>query len=208
MKVALAQLNYRVGDFEGNSKKIINAIKDAVSQQCDLIVFAELAVCGYPPLDFLDYSDFVKKCTSAVTEIARHCTDITAIVGGPALNPDINGKNIFNAAYVLSGGIIQKTVAKSLLPTYDVFDEYRWFESGREFENVNVKDCRIALTVCEDLWNMDADPLYINWPMDELTKDKPALMINIAASPFSYSHAADRKIILEKNKISIGANLV
>jgi NAD+ synthase (glutamine-hydrolysing) len=199
MKIALAQLNYHIGNFEFNSNKIINAIDRAANEKCDLIVFAELAVCGYPPLDFLDYKDFTLRCVSALEKIALHCKEITAIVGGPAINPDLNGKNIFNAAYVLSHGKIESIVAKSLLPTYDVFDEYRWFEPGKNAGCLTVAGCKVALTVCEDLWNMNDDPLYTSWPMNELVKQQPDLMINIAASPFNYLHADDRRKILEKN---------
>ena len=201
MKIALAQLNYHIGNFDGNSDKIISAITRAKNEGCELVVFAELAISGYPPLDFLDYKDFVNHCVSALEKIAKSCIGITAIVGGPALNPDINGKNLFNAAYILSNGILRTFVSKSLLPTYDVFDEYRWFESNKSFGCIKINECKVALTVCEDLWNMNTDPLYTNWPMDELVKEKPQLMINIAASPFNYAHAEERKKILEKNVI-------
>ena len=201
MKIALAQLNYHIGNFDGNSDKIISAISRAKKEGCELVVFAELAISGYPPLDFLDYKDFVNHCVSALERIAKSCIGITAIVGGPALNPDINGKNLFNAAYILSNGILRTVVSKSLLPTYDVFDEYRWFESNKSFGCIKINECKVALTVCEDLWNMNTDPLYTNWPMDELVKEKPQLMINIAASPFNYAHAEERKKILEKNVI-------
>ncbi|MEP7265582.1 MAG: NAD+ synthase, partial [Bacteroidota bacterium] len=194
-----AQLNYHIGNFESNSAKIIDAIKKASDAKCDLIVFAELAVCGYPPLDFLDYKDFIGRCTSSINKIAEHCKGITAIVGAPVPNPELNGKNIFNAACVLSDGKVSHVVAKTLLPTYDVFDEYRWFESGKNNKCFTVNGCRIALTVCEDLWNMDDDPLYTSWPMDALIEEQPQIMINIAASPFNYLHAGDRKKILEKN---------
>jgi NAD+ synthase (glutamine-hydrolysing) len=199
MKIALAQLNYHIGNFEFNSNRIIHAINKAADEKCNLVVFAELAICGYPPLDFLDYKDFTLRCIVALEKIASQCNGITAIVGGPAINPELNGKNIFNAAYILAEGKIKGIVAKSLLPTYDVFDEYRWFEPGKNEECLVIDGCRVALTVCEDLWNMGDDPLYTSWPMNELIKQKPDIMINIAASPFNYLHAGDRKKILEKN---------
>ncbi len=199
MNIALAQLNYHIGNFEQNSARIKQTINEAKQNKCDLIVFAELAICGYPPLDFLDFKDFIKQSLAAMEEVATVCKGITAIVGGPSVNPDINGKNLFNSAFVLTDGKISKIISKTLLPTYDVFDEYRWFESNKKFECIEVNGVRIALTVCEDLWNMDADPLYTHWPMNELIKEKPQLMINIAASPFNYTHAVERKKILEKN---------
>ena len=151
------------------------------------------------PLDFLDFKDFTKQSIAAMEDVASACKGITAIVGGPSINPDVNGKNLFNSAFVLADGKISKIISKTLLPTYDVFDEYRWFESNKKFECIEVNGVRIALTVCEDLWNMDADPLYTFWPMNELIKENPQLMINIAASPFNYTHAIERKKILTKN---------
>jgi NAD+ synthase (glutamine-hydrolysing) len=199
MKIALAQLNYHIGNFESNCARIRQAIEKAEAQGCDLVAFAELAVCGYPPLDFLDYTDFVNRCIKAMEDLAKSCIRITAIVGGPSANITLEGKNIYNSAYVLAGGRIQHIITKSLLPTYDVFDEYRWFESGKQFGCITVAGVKIALTVCEDLWNIEDDPLYISWPMDELIRENPSLMINIAASPFNYAHAGDRKKILERN---------
>ena len=199
MKIALSQLNFRIGNFTYNTTRIIDEIEKAEKDQVDLLVFAELAVCGYPPLDFLDYSHFIDRCKESIHIIAEHCKNLTVIIGAPAFNADPKGKNLFNSAYVLSEGKVQQIVHKTLLPTYDVFDEYRWFESNREFKCVEIKGVRIALTVCEDLWNIDEDPLYTFWPMKELIQQKPQLMINIAASPFCDQHAENRKAILIKN---------
>ncbi len=199
MKIALAQLNYRIGDFEANTSRIIDTIRTAEQNGADLVVFAELSLCGYPPLDFLDYKHFVDRCITSMYEIAKQCTSIAAIVGGPSVNPDLKGKYLFNSAWVLADGKVKDVVQKTLLPTYDVFDEYRWFESNRTFNCVELNGVRIALTVCEDLWNMDEDPLYTFWPMDELILQKPDIMVNIAASPFNYRHKEDRQEILKKN---------
>jgi NAD+ synthase (glutamine-hydrolysing) len=199
MKVVLSQLNYHVGNFDYNTSKILDAIKNAKSAGADLIVFAELAICGYPPLDFLDYKHFIQRCIQEIEVIAKECDTIAAIVGCPSINPEPNGKNLFNSAYLLQDGKISNIIKKTLLPTYDVFDEYRWFESNRIFSCVEIKGVRVALTVCEDLWNMDDDPLYRFWPMDELIRQKPQLMINIAASPFHVQHVSERKRILKKN---------
>jgi len=199
MRVVLSQLNYHVGNFDYNTSKILDAIKNAKAAGADLIVFAELAICGYPPLDFLDYKHFIKRCIQEIEFIAKECDTIAAIVGCPSINPEPNGKNLFNSAYLLQDGKISNIIKKTLLPTYDVFDEYRWFESNRIFSCVEIKGVRVALTVCEDLWNMDDDPLYRFWPMDELIRQKPQLMINIAASPFHVQHVSERKRILKKN---------
>jgi NAD+ synthase (glutamine-hydrolysing) len=155
-------------------------------------------VCGYPPQDFLEFEDFIRRCEESIQEIAACCKGITAIVGAPLRNTDVSGKDLYNAAFVLRDGAIVQVVKKTLLPNYDIFDEYRYFEPNRDFEIIEVNGVRVALTICEDLWNVE-DPLYIVSPMDELMKHQPQLMVNIAASPFDFSHREDRIRILEKN---------
>jgi NAD+ synthase (glutamine-hydrolysing) len=198
MQIRLSQLNYHIGNFEENVRKIIGEVKSAKADGVDLVVFSELSVCGYPPRDFLEFEDFILRCEKAVAEIATACVGITAIVGAPLRNNVSSGKGLFNAAFVLADGGIRQVVKKSLLPNYDIFDEYRYFEPNRDFDLAVVNGVRIALTICEDLWNIE-DPLYITSPMDELMNDKPQLMVNIAASPFDFSHREDRIRILEKN---------
>ena len=199
MKIALAQLNYHVGDFTANTGKIVDSIRRAKFLNANLVVFSELSVCGYPALDFLDYNYFIKCCNDALTAIASECVGITAIVGAPSANADPKGKNLFNSAFVLADGKVAAIRNKTLLPTYDVFDEYRWFESNRDFSCVDINGVKVALTVCEDLWNMNDDPLYTSYPMEELIREKPSIMINLAASPFHYLHADERRNILLKN---------
>ncbi|MBC8053396.1 MAG: NAD+ synthase [Sphingobacteriaceae bacterium] len=199
MKIALAQLNYHIGNFESNTKKIITAIEDAKQAGAELVVFAELAICGYPPRDFLEFSEFIELCDNAVKEIAYACVDIACIIGVPTKNPRIEGKDLFNSAYFIENGKVSQLVNKALLPTYDVFDEYRYFEPSVSFSCINFKGHKIALTICEDLWNINDNPLYTSAPMDELIKENPALMINIAASPFSYNHDDNRYKILSDN---------
>jgi NAD+ synthase (glutamine-hydrolysing) len=111
------------------------------------------------------------------------------------------GKNLFNSAFFVADGEIKKVINKSLLPTYDVFDEYRYFEPGKKSEVIEYMGEKFALTICEDLWNVEDDPLYVSSPMDELIKDNPSFIVNIAASPFAYDHYEVRKNILEKNAL-------
>lgn len=198
MRIQLSQLNYHIGNFEQNVAKICSAIESAKADEVDLIVFSELSVCGYPPRDFLEFADFIQRCEAAIDEIAEKCNGITAIVGAPLRNDDEHGKGLHNAAFVLADGKVQQVVKKTLLPNYDIFDEYRYFEPNRDFEIVEIGGHRIALTICEDLWNIE-DSLYIVSPMEELMKHEPDLMVNIAASPFDFSHREDRIRILEKN---------
>ncbi|MFT6210616.1 MAG: NAD+ synthase (glutamine-hydrolyzing) [Bacteroidia bacterium] len=198
MQIRLSQLNYHIGNFEENTRKIVGEVNSAKVDEVDLIVFSELSVCGYPPRDFLEFEDFISRCEKAVTEIAAKCVGITAVVGAPLRNNAASGKSLFNAAFVLADGSIKQVIKKSLLPNYDIFDENRYFEPSREFDVVEVGGVRVALTICEDLWNIE-DPLYITSPMDELMKQNPQLMVNIAASPFDFAHREARIRILEKN---------
>lgn len=199
MRIALAQLDYHIGNFEMNTKKIIDKITLAKSKKSDIIVFSELSICGYPPRDFLEFKDFIQRCTQSIEVIASHCDGIAAIVGGPSINPKREGKDLYNSAYFLADKSIKKIIHKTLLPTYDVFDEYRYFEPNTVFECIEYKDEKIALTICEDLWNINENPLYTTCPMDELIKQEPTMMINIAASPFDYKHIEERKKALRDN---------
>jgi len=194
MKITVAQLNYHIGNFAGNKELIINAIKKAKTEGSDLVIFSELCISGYPPLDLLDRIDFIEKCNFTVKEIAEECTGITAIVGSPTINNSQHGKKLFNSALVLSEGEIIFSANKALLPTYDIFDEYRYFEPAQKFSVFQFKGLRLAITVCEDLWDeqpfdneFERSRLYTVSPMEELAKYDPHLIINISASPFSYS---------------------
>lgn len=207
MKIALAQVNCHIGNFEGNTQKFIRLINQARAEGIQLIVFPELAISGYPPLDFLDYRHFTHECFRAVEFIAKSCKGITAIIGSPSENPIPEGKNLFNSALVLSDGKVQTAIHKTLLPTYDVFDEYRYFEPNRAFHCINVEGKIIALTICEDLWNEEDDPMYIFSPMEKLIEQSPSMIINIAASPFDYSHAEKRLAILKRNVKKYGLPL-
>ena len=199
MRIALVQLNYIIGDFEHNTSKIIDAILTCKNQNADLVVFAELSVCGYPPRDFLEFDDFVEKCYAAIGSIAKSCHGIAAIVGAPSRNPYLKGKNLFNSAWLLENGKIQSLTHKALLPNYDIFDEYRYFEPNRAVQCIRFKDATIALTICEDIWNLGPDPLYVANPMETLSLENPGLMINIAASPFNYNQVRQRDEILKSN---------
>ena len=199
MRIALAQLNYIIGDFDLNTSKIVDTIEECRRQGAELVVFAELSVCGYPPRDFLEFNDFIDKSYSAIDKIAANCNGIAAIVGAPSRNPDIKGKNLFNSAWLLADGKVQSLAHKALLPTYDIFDEYRYFEPCRQFSCIIYKGVKIALTICEDIWNLVPDPLYMTSPMDVLHAQDPDLMINIAASPFNYDQQKTRLGILRTN---------
>lgn len=200
MKIALAQLNFFVGDFEGNLAKMLKAVEEAKSQSADLVAFPELATCGYPPRDFLEFDDFIRRAERSIQALAEAAKGIAIAVGSPSRNPVIEGKDLFNSAYFLEDGKIKHVQHKALLPTYDVFDEYRYFEPAKEFNIVEFKGKKIALSICEDLWNLgNENPLYTVVPMDEMMPHQPDLILNLSASPFNYSHARERIKVLKAN---------
>ncbi|MFO7932862.1 MAG: NAD+ synthase [Bacteroidales bacterium] len=194
MKIALAQLNYFIGDFEGNKKKILDAVSGAGGEQAALVIFSELSICGYPPLDLLEREDFINDCHRSLREIAESIDPgIGVLIGAPEFNPEKQGKMLFNSAFFLLGGRVVQVFRKSLLPTYDIFDEYRYFEPNRTFRLLEFNGRRIAVTICEDLWDeqpfesdFSRSKLYTLNPLEELSKQGPELIINLAASPFSH----------------------
>ena len=206
MKVFLAQQNYHIGNFELNSSKIIDCIRQSKAQGADLVVFSELSVTGYYPHDLLERKEFVEQSLETIQKIAAHCNGIAAIVGGPSINPEPRGKKLFNSAFFLRDGAVLHITNKSLLPTYDIFDEYRHFEPNRTFSVFEFQGKRLGITICEDLWDeqetqneFGREKLYQRSPLKELSALKPDLIINLSASPFSYNQENSRKNILVKN---------
>jgi len=200
MKIALAQLNYLIGDFDGNVNKILDYIGKARSGGADIVLFGELAVCGYPPRDFLEFNDFIARCSHSI-EVIRDATEGIAVVfGAPVVNPDPEGKDLFNAAFFIADKEIIHVQHKTLLPTYDIFDEYRYFEPATEHNVFEYKGKRIALTICEDIWNIgNENPLYRICPLDIMVPHLPDFILNVSASPFAYSHAEERLKVLKAN---------
>ena len=208
MKISIAQLNYHIGNFEGNTAKMIEAIKAAKNVGTDIICFSELATCGYPPRDFLEFDDFIRLSDESIKTLCTHAHDIAIVVGAPSRNPEAKGKSLFNSVYFLANGRIEFVQHKTLLPTYDVFDEYRYFEPAKEWNILMYKGKKIALTVCEDIWDVGTDdPLYTVIPMDEMMKYSPDFMINVSASPFNYNHAASRIAVVKANVERYGVSM-
>ncbi len=215
MKIALAQLNYIINNFEYNKSTIIDAIGKAKKMGAELVVFSELSVCGYPPHDLLDRKEFVENCLAAVNDIAKKCEGIAAVVGSPSYNDNPNGKMLFNSAFFLNKGKVESVHHKSLLPTYDIFDEYRYFEPCTEFNTVEFNGKRLAITVCEDLWDdqpassgVSRNRLYTISPMEQLVKQNPDLVINIAASPFSVDTHQRRLTVFRGNVTRFGLPVI
>lgn len=207
MRFAIAQLNFHIGNFEYNIEKIVHTLRKARILKTDLVIFPELSITGYPPRDFLDYPGFIHKCQKGIEKILPETHEIDCIIGTPWENSKRPGKSLLNAALHLSRGKIQQIVHKTLLPTYDVFDEYRYFEPGTHNSCIEVRGKKIALTICEDLWNIENQQYVLN-PMDSLILEKPELIINIAASPFFYGQIEARKEVLRANTLKYHIPLV
>lgn len=204
MKITLCQHNNLIGNIEENTKKIIKSIEKSKSENSDLIVFPELAICGYPPNDLFFNSSFTKKAIDGIQKIASHCVGITAIVGGVDINNSY-GKKLFNAAFILQNGKIAEIYHKALLPTYDVFDEARYFEPDYKPLVFELKGLKIGVTISEDLWTSEVDiyptlgkPKYLYDIIAAYKKLEPDFMVNIAASPYSTSHQKYRYELLQR----------
>lgn len=201
MKIALAQQNYHIGNFEENTRKIIEGIGWAKEQGADLVVFSELCICGYPPRDFLEFHDFINKCYEAIDLVSRHADGIGVLIGAPARNPVKEGKDLFNAAFLLEDKQVKAEIHKTLLPNYDVFDEYRYFEPAFEWKTIPFKGKKLAVTICEDIWNMGSNPLYRITPMEQLIGENPDVMINLSASPYNYAQDIVRNSIVKAHTL-------
>jgi NAD+ synthase (glutamine-hydrolysing) len=197
MKIALAQQNYHIGNFEKNSEKIIEGIKWGKKQGADLVVFTELCICGYPPRDFLEFKDFIDKCYQSIDIVRQHADTIGVLVGSPARNVQKDGKDLFNAVFLLYEKEIKSEIHKTLLPNYDVFDEYRYFEPAYDWKVMEFKGKKLAVTICEDVWNMGDNPLYRITPMEKLMPFRPDVMINLSASPYNYAQDIVRNSIVK-----------
>ena len=210
MKIALAQFNPVVGDIAGNTGRIAETIARAADCGADLVVFGELSVVGYPPRDLLRKERFVTDSVSAVESLAAQCTETAALVGFVRPTPDAEGRPLQNAAALLAGGAIRQVHVKSLLPTYDVFDETRYFQPGPPGECIELGGTKIGLTICEDLWDASAlgRELYGQDPIAWLTEQGAEIVINMAASPFATGKASLREDLFVRQAKRCGAPIV
>lgn len=208
MKVFIAQQNYHIGNCEENTNKIITAIHQAKEQHGDLIVFSELAITGYPPRDFLEFNDLIGEALRSIDRIRHEADTIGVLVGCPSRNPATGGKALFNSAYLLYENKIAGIAHKTLIPTYDIFDEDRYFQAAYQWDVLSFKGKKLAVTICEDIWNLGNDPRYRVCPMDMLAWQCPDIMVNLSASPFDYIHADNRKWMVRENVIKYGIPMI
>ena len=199
MRIALAQINPTVGDIAGNTDKHLAFIDRAREAGAELVAFPELSVIGYPPKDLLLKPAAIERCAEAVDRIAAHCTDITAIVGYPMKSRKAVGRPLHNAAAVCRAGRVIDRRLKSLLPTYDVFDEHRYFEPGKAVDVCRLDGEAIGISVCEDLWGAAEHferAIYHDNPIDRLADEGATLFVNCSASPFIVGKHAKRLRIM------------
>lgn len=205
MRIAIAQINPHPGNIDANCRKITREIDRAVKNGASLVIFPELSLTGYPPLDLLESKLFIRRTEDAVKTISAHCTNIAVIIGAPTRNTGGSGKKLFNSALFIENGTVMATFNKALLPAYDIFDEPRYFEPETSFTTLKWKDINLAVTICEDMWDEQSFEytegkkccLYHISPMRELANHNPGLVINIAAVPFAHNRLKVREILFK-----------
>ena len=188
MKIALAQINTTVGDFAGNVERIRKYARCAQERGAELVVFPELALCGYPPRDLVEKPEFVNRSEAEMLRLARLLPGIPALVGYVRRSHAQQGKPVSDAAALICGGRVLLDYAKILLPFYDVFDESRYFEPGTSPGLHDLAGRRLGVTICEDTWNDKhfwKKQLYTRDPVEETVKGGANLLVNIASSPYS-----------------------
>ncbi|MDY0061103.1 MAG: NAD+ synthase [Myxococcota bacterium] len=211
MRIACAQLDTTVGDLAGNERLVQAAVARATSEGADLLLLPEMVLPGYPPQDLLERDDFVHDNLAALDRVASHCTGISALVGHVDFNRSGQGRRLVNCVSLCAAGRRQATVAKTLLPTYDVFDEARFFEPAVSHPLLTVGGRRIAVTICEDLWALHGLPEhrpYAHDPLAELLAQGPELIVNLSASPFSLGKLQQRLAVVAAQVGRAGLPLV
>ena len=182
MRIGVAQLNPTVGDLSGNLALAIDAYEQLVGQGADLVVYPELFLCGYPPRDLLFKENFISDCCETLTLFAQQTGPVPALIGFPETESGENLKN-YNSVAWCERSQIGRIFRKRLLPNYDVFDETRYFEIGTTSSLIEFKGKRIAVTICEDIWNLQ-DRRYAIDPLDQIAEESPDLLVNLSASPW------------------------
>ena len=188
MKICLAQINPTVGAFKQNARKICKFINAAKKKRADLIVFPEMCIVGYPPKDLLELSGFVDSNLKALEEVKNSVTDISAIVGFVDRNAARRGKNLYNAAAYINNKRIVSMHYKSLLPTYDVFDEDRYFEPTHSISLAKISGRKFGISICEDAWGSNViwlGKIHHKDPVKSMIRQGAEIIINISASPFT-----------------------
>lgn len=211
MRILLVQMNPTIGDLAGNTDKIVKGIQRGIAKSADIVVFPELCLTGYPPEDFLLRPNFLDSTELALKKVIEACKGIIVIVGTPRKNPAKTEKGLFNSAAIIQNQTLIGFQDKSLLPTYDVFDERRYFEPAEDIKVWELLEKRVAVTICEDIWQHSQRlklTSYRRDPVKDLKKQNPELLINLSASPFSVSKKEDRLAVCTKAAQTLNCPLV
>ena len=211
MNIAISQINTTVGDFDGNSDKIVDAWRHADEAGAELLVLPELALCGYPPRDLLAKPAFLRQNQVALERLAKRGGRAVAVVGYASVNETNSGRPARNSAAVLRDGQVRALRHKTLLPTYDVFDEDRYFEPATNNTPVEILGKKIGITICEDIWNDEVflnDRRYGRSPTDELTGGGAELLLNLSASPWNLGKEHSRHVLLSQLSTKAGCPVV
>ena len=207
MKVALAQLNPTIGDFDGNLQKIETALTTARNQDADFLVLSEMVLTGYPPRDLLEREDFVAQAGNALiqlTERTRRYPNVAVLCGTVRPNGNASGHGLYNTAVLIQNGVPLFEQPKSLLPTYDVFDEARYFDPAERVDVFPFRNERLGITICEDAWNQPAlwrKRKYSRNPVRELADQKATVLFNISASPFCLEKEEIRYTLIREHAV-------
>ena len=210
MKIALCQINPIIGNLDYNKEKILKGYEKGVKAKADLVIFPELALVGYPPLDLVEKSEFRKAVNKKINELAKITGDVGLLFGAITEDDDRVGTNIHNSAVLCYQGKVQFIQPKSLIPNYDVFDEMRYFEPAKDVFVHEFKGEKLGISVCEDIWN-DADYWYKRRyyvdPIETLKKKGATILLNISASPYSYGKRKERlemlSILCRQDKVPL-----
>ena len=211
MNIAISQINTTVGDFDGNCDKIVDAWRHADEVGAELLVLPELALCGYPPRDLLSKPAFLRQNQVALERLAKRGGRAVAVVGYASVNETNSGRPARNSAAVLRDGQVRALRHKTLLPTYDVFDEDRYFEPATDNTPVEILGKKIGITICEDIWNDEVflnDRRYGRSPTDELTGGGAELLLNLSASPWNLGKEHSRHVLLSQLSTKAGCPVV
>ncbi|MBA3816459.1 MAG: NAD+ synthase [Parachlamydiaceae bacterium] len=211
MRLILAQINPIIGDISGNTLKVLKGIEHARQQRADIVVFPELSLCGYPPQDLLLLPHFIADINHALQGIILASVGISVIIGLPRQNAQVGEKPIYNSAAIIENGFLLGFQDKMLLPTYDVFDERRFFEPATDTRLWHIAGSNVAITICEDIWQHSDLLKYSSYqrdPINELIEKKPDLAINLSASPFSQGKFPLRLSVCAKAAITLKCPLV
>src|SRR3970040_2179107 len=196
MKIALCQINPIIGNLDYNKEKIVKGYKKGIQAKADLVIFPELSLVGYPPLDLVEKEEFRNEVKKRILEIAAQTTDVGLPFGAITEDDDLVGTNIHNSAVLCYNGKVKLIQPKSLIPNYDVFDEMRYFEPAREIHVHPFKGEKLGISVCEDIWN-DSDYWYMRRyhddPVKVLINKGATVLINISASPYSFGKREERR---------------